>query len=191
MTAFIPRPNTPEAAPSVLIVLDVDGVLNQLMPETRDGDEGEWVTRRDGHSFRIRADVAVVEALDEQLKREGVGFGWLTTWDADVDLLIEGPFQGRLAGGYIVAARPNEIFIASDWKLRALLDHLDELGHPAYVWADDDAVKEAVLFRPAFASATGRGGGVRLLLSTEKEMGLTLKDVGQIREFIDCAVSGP
>lgn len=175
------------AAPmkQVFVILDVDGVLNQLVTPQGEGPGWHWVERRSGKGYWIHVDREIIKALDEQLLRPGVSLGWLTTWDIDVDRLIAGPFEGRLSGGHVIAARPDDIFVPIDWKLRALLIHLDELGNPPYAWADDDAVNEALLFRPSFADGTGRGGGERLLLPTDKEVGLTLDDVDQLREFID------
>lgn len=181
MTALVQRPNAPLAARHVLVVLDVDGVLNQLPGRADLQGRGEWVSRRDGSRFLIRVDAQVVRALDEQVQRPGVNLGWLTTWDVDVKQLIIGPFGGQLSGGYVIAARPDGIFIPSDWKLRALLLHLEDLGNPPYAWADDEAIAEALLFRPSFASAKGQ----RLLLNTDPTTGLTLTDVDKLRHFVD------
>ena len=87
-----------------------------------------------------------------------------------------------LSGGYVIAERLNDIFVPMDWKLRALLDHLEALGHPSYVWADDDAVSAALLLRPTFASCLH---SERLLLATEREIGMTLGDVSQTQRFLD------
>jgi hypothetical protein len=158
-----------DSLPTVLIALDVDGVLNRI-PESRVAPvDAVWIVRRNGEGYWIDA---------PQL-------GWLTTWGDDVDLLVEGAFAGLLAGGNVIASRPDEIFVPIDWKLRALLEHLDQIGNPSYVWADDDAVAEALLFRPSFADSSGRGGGPRLLIDTAPQTGLTMSDVDRIRAFID------
>jgi hypothetical protein len=167
----------------VLIVLDVDGVLNRL-PADQD-ERATHVTRSDGRSFPIRVDRAVIAALDEQVRRPGVRLGWLTTWGKDVDRLVSDAFNGMLSDGYVIAERPDEIFVAMDWKLRALLLHLEEQGYPPYVWADDDAVNAALLFRPAFKMEMARE---RLLFDTDAERGLTLSDVEKIRQFLDLAL---
>jgi hypothetical protein len=174
-----------DSLPTVLIALDVDGVLNRI-PESRVAPvDAVWIVRRNGEGYWIDAPHDVLKALDGQLRRPGVQLGWLTTWGDDVDLLVEGAFAGLLAGGNVIASRPDEIFVPIDWKLRALLEHLDQIGNPSYVWADDDAVAEALLFRPSFADSSGRGGGPRLLIDTAPQTGLTMSDVDRIRAFID------
>ncbi|MBC7763530.1 MAG: hypothetical protein H7201_17430 [Candidatus Saccharibacteria bacterium] len=184
MTASTAHSDTAEPAAVVLIVLDVDGVLNRL-PANQD-EPAVPVTRRDGRSFPIRVDRAVIAALDEQVQRPGVRLGWLTTWGEDLDRLVIDAFNEMLSGGYVIAERPDEIFVPMDRKLRALLVHLEELGNPPYVWADDDAVNAALLFRPTFAIDTA---GKRLLFDTDPEAGLTLEQVAAIETFIDLALS--
>jgi hypothetical protein len=164
----------------VLIILDVDGVLNR-MPEDQD-EPATQVSRSDGRSFPIRADLAVIAALDEQVRRPGVRLCWLSTWGKDVDRVVSHAFNGMLSGGHVIAERPDGKFVPMDWKLRALLLHLEEHGHPPFVWADDDAVIAAALFRPEFKLETA---GERLLFDTDPETGLTLADVEEIRQFLD------
>lgn len=176
---------SPSAQPSVLVVLDVDGVLNRILTGDEPPVRAAWVTRRNGYGYWIDSDPEVITALDRELRRPGVRLGWLTSWGDDVDLLVANAFGGLLAGGYVIATRPDEIFVAIDWKLRALLVHLEALGNPPYVWADDDAVAEALLFRPAFADSSGQGGQPRLLIDTDRHEGLTMTEVDAIREFID------
>ena len=175
----------PGPTPVVLIVLDVDGVLNRL-PDDRT-EPAVMVQRSDGRSFPIRVDPAVIAALDDLVQRPGVSLGWLTTWGDDVSKLVPDAFGGKLGGGYVIAERPDDIFVPIDWKLRALLIHLEELGNPPYVWADDDAVNAALLLRPTFAIDTATK---RLLIDTAPEMGMTLEHVAAIESFIDKALSG-
>jgi hypothetical protein len=187
-----PRPTGPDPDLKVLVAMDVDGVLNTYLPGEPVADRilrpGRWVPRGGRDSFYIQWNADVLQALDEQVHRPGVQLGWLTTWAADLVPLVHVGFEGRLSGGHIIAPRPEGTFVAEDWKHRALLDDLDLLGNPAYVWADDDAVRLAMMTRPAFADSTGRGGGNRLLLPVAPEQGITLEDVDRIREFIDARV---
>ena len=168
--------------PEVWIVLDVDGVLNRL-PGQQD-TPSLLVTRRDGKNFPIRVDLAVMAALNELVQPPGVRLGWLTTWGSDVDHLFADAFDGMLASGQVVTERPDEIFVPMDWKLRALLIHLEHRAHPRYVYADDDAVNAALLFNP---ESTGDSAKERLLFDPDPTIGLTVANVRQVQEFMDRA----
>lgn len=189
MSILSPRPTAPDPDLAVLVALDVDGVLNTFIPGQPAAERilhpGRWVNRHGRDPLHIHFDSEIIDALEEQLARPGVRLGWLTTWAVDIEQLVTEAFDGRLSGGYVIAARPETLFVAEDWKHRALLDHLDEIGDPAYVWADDDAVELALMTRPAFADSSGRGGGHRLLIKTDPEVGISWADIANIREFID------
>ncbi|TIH32283.1 hypothetical protein D4765_15695 [Subtercola vilae] len=139
------------------------------------------VLRESRGTFPIHVDLEVVRALDELVQRPNVALAWLTTWGRDVDLFIEGPLRGLLSGGYVIERTHP---YASDWKLRALIEHQVELGRPAYVWVDDVAIGEARLLRPDFIRGPVPAGG-RLLIETNPTVGLTLDQVDEIRRFID------
>ncbi|WP_431220357.1 HAD domain-containing protein [Leifsonia xyli] len=189
MRTLIPSPTSPDPEIRVLVVLDVDGVLNTFISgepaAKRVLRPGRWVPRGGREPLYIQFDTEIIDALDEQVHRPGVQLAWLTTWAVDLQSLISVAFDDRLSGGFMMAARPDTIFVPEDWKHRALLDSLDLMENPAYVWADDDAVRLAMMTRPAFADSSGRGGGNRLLIPTDPEHGLTFEDIDRIRDFID------
>lgn len=115
---IIPRPTEPDDRIRVLVVLDVDGVVNTFIPgepaEQRILRPGRWVPRGGHEPLYIQFDAEVVDALDEQVQRSGVQLAWLTTWAPDLLPLISVAFDGRLSGGYVIAARPDGVFVAED-----------------------------------------------------------------------------
>lgn len=180
MTPFVDRPDAPMPS-TVLFILDVDGVLNKL--PTHQNSPSTPVTDRHGRTYPMRIiDIEILDALEKITMRPNVSLAWLTTWGKDVQLLVDGLFQGRLDHGHILAERPDQIFVASDWKLRALLLHLETLHNPPIIWADDDAINAALMLRPDFAKRTDMK---RLLLDPNPEVGLTLRDIEEIGEFLD------
>jgi hypothetical protein len=178
------RPTSPSPDLRMLVVLDVDGVLNTFVPGELAADRelrhGYWVTPEGRDPIHIQTNAEIIAALDEQLRRPGVQLGWLTTWAGDLEALITEAFRGRLAGGYVIAGRPEGTYVPEDWKHRALLEHLDEIGKPAYIWADDDAVALSLMTQPEYAAATND----RLLIDATPTTGITVDEVQQIADFI-------
>lgn len=113
-----------------------------------------------------------------------MSLGWLTSWGRGVDAIIDELFAGKyLASGYVIGERLSSRYVAGSWKMDALISHLDEIGNPAYAWADDDAVDLALLDRQFLNGHLA--GEPRLLLSPRPDVGLTLEHLAQIETFID------
>ena len=174
-----PRPTAPDGT-HVLVVLDFDGVLNRLPELFEPVRPGRQPVRGpDGRKFSVDVDLVVVQALDEQVRRPGVSLAWLTSWGRAIDNVIDEVLGGKyLIGGYVLAERLASRFVAGSWKMDALVSHIDEVGDPAFVWADDNAVRLAMGDRDFANGVIGREP--RLLLSTASSFGLTLEDVEAI-----------
>jgi hypothetical protein len=179
----------------LFVVMDVDGVLNRIPAAEEDfsldqePDFGNAVVMDErGIEFLIRPNLAVVHELDELVHQPGVQLCWLTTWGTAIDRLVERAFGGKLDGGTVIASRPQAEFVPIEWKLEALLAFLEEHGGLPYVWADDDAIAEALGYRMDFRSGEG-GGADRLLIAPDGHEGLSLDDIELVREFVQRVLS--
>lgn len=167
----------------VWIVLDVDGVINRLSsPEERGPAARQVWSDRDQCSWWIDPDLEVLGRIDMLVRRPRVRLAWLTTWGHSVHAITD--HFHVLKGGRVLAERPTQRFVPADWKLTALLTFLEERENPPYVWADDDAVPDALTYRAQFK--LGRAGGEeRLLLGPDPCAGLTCSDVTSMESFVD------
>jgi hypothetical protein len=171
-----------------LLALDVDGVLNvfddpDLAPPA--GLSSRLVRTAHGAKYRIDFDDIVIDALDELVASGRVGLGWLTTWGPNARALVEKAFDGRLAGGFVLAKQPPRYrgAIPATWKHVALRTHL--AAHPRpYAWVDDEAIAMAGL-TPGADDASAFPASPGLLIATDPAVGLTFNDVTRIAAHLD------
>jgi hypothetical protein len=135
--------SSPREAP--ILLLDVDGVLNALLPE----GPGRWA-QGIFNGYVIAWDPTITARLRGLHENGRVEIQWLTTWGEDADRLLAEPmglprglrtrarelaaptgFAGRLGGE------------SSWWKLAAAREAAEEEPGRRIVWIDDDLAEQA------------------------------------------------
>ncbi|MFF7292035.1 hypothetical protein ACFY9N_05810 [Microbacterium sp. NPDC008134] len=181
--------------PRIVIALDIDGVLSRQIDDVElqhapddyaDVSFGAaWVDDHQGTTRLLHTAPAVTVELDEIVQPTGVQLLWVTAAPRFVPRAVELAFGGRLADGVVLVDEHGQ----SNWKMVVLLDYLESVGSPAFVWADNSAIEFAFRVSPAF-----RGGDIgprqRLLISPDPAIGLTLDDVEVIRDFVQGVLGG-
>lgn len=156
------------------ILLDVDGVLNALLPVNATPPQtwSDWhISRAEG--FRMCTSKAMARSITDLGEVH-----WLTTWNEDnLANAIISPLVG--IGPFPVAARPSDRLVFGDemWKPRAA--EVFSKQHARVVWIDDDA---------RHLWAEWKGGAAfpsnMLVVSPNPDTGLTPDEIEQIKGWI-------
>ncbi|MDY7529230.1 MULTISPECIES: hypothetical protein [unclassified Cryobacterium] len=143
----------------ILCALDIDGVLNTIdveqwernrrtgqsfekaMPPVVDGFERRHVRTAHGDKYWVDIDPKVIDALDKFISANNIELGWLTTWGPNVLAFIEQALDGKLAGGFVLAKKPERRrgAVPAEWKRAALRARIESTGQP-WIWADDEEI---------------------------------------------------
>jgi hypothetical protein len=137
--------NAPAEGRPPVLLLDVDGVLNALLPEVPDG----W-KRGSFNGFPFSWDPTITARLREWHESGRVEIHWLTTWSKDADRLLAEPMglprglrthsRDRVApSGFTgrVGARSGW------WKLAFAREVAEAEPGRRIVWIDDDLTDQA------------------------------------------------
>ena len=129
-------------------------------------------------------DPAIVDAVHNLVTENDVAIGWLTTWGPNSKAFVEQAFDGKLAGGYVLAKIPARYrgAVPANWKFAGLKARLAVTGQ-RFVWVDDEVIDMEVAGNPNF-TATDVSATEGLLMRTKSEIGLTMLQVEFIREFV-------
>lgn len=169
------------------LYLDVDGTVSAGFAENAWGEQREF---RIGAEFagsfgwsKITFAPALVVALDAIVSEFGVEIVWLTTHSENRDVIRKiVPKLGGLRGGRVLPYVSYEENF--HWKRDALLVDLDRVPAP-FIWADDSDVPG---YRRDVLKATQ--GLPSLLLAPESNLGLTVRHLNQMRDFLTSLISG-
>ncbi|MEB0014907.1 hypothetical protein QN416_25240, partial [Glaciimonas sp. Cout2] len=79
--------------------------------------------------------------LDKFISANNIELGWLTTWGPNVLAFIEQALDGKLAGGFVLAKKPERRrgAVPAEWKRAALRARIESTGQP-WIWADDEEI---------------------------------------------------
>lgn len=177
-----------KAVDEVHILLDVDGVINQI--RWKSPSRSGWPTQKKyrhvfGHhdgsaldgsteSYVIRYSPDLVQALNDLALLPRVRFFWLTTWLHEAPLGLA-PRIGLSGRNWPVLGKeahdhPTE---PGWWKAVAARQHRAENPRVRIVWLDDD-----LALNPA-------SGFQLLAIAPDRETGLTPQHISEIRAWIE------
>lgn len=167
---------------SCILLLDVDGVLNQL--DNRTAPEHCSVRTMHGTKYPINFDPAIISALDQTIQDFSIEVAWLTTWGPNVETLLDQALDGQLSGGYVLEKMPKGRHgaVPADWKLNAIIQNVTPLN-TRWAWADDEAIDVATRSSPGFSDGSLTGTAPRLLLPCSPSKGITFQQVEQLAAF--------
>lgn len=164
-------------APNIAVILDVDGVVSPVHPDTLPwGDEV-----RVGDVFGpVLVSPTLVARLDALHRHPGVECWWLTSWTSTMRARMD-LFPGRDWG--VVAEGGDFPGSHGWWKLECLAEWLSARSLTSLAWADDDL-------------RGGRCGAVHRVLSVagvdqvlltrpRTAVGLTPEHVSRIEHWVD------
>ena len=171
---FLIDPPGPDAVVRGIVCLDFDGVLNKIGPSRR--DRLPQVVK-DDRSWGIDLDADILARLDAVIQRPGIWLAWITTWSSQISL-VRPLFNGRLEGGFVVAERPQGLYIDLGWKEQAVLRLAEQVPDAKLAWIDDTAVPKS--FRSGSAT---RKLPDALLIAPGSFKGLQMKEIAAIEEF--------
>lgn len=178
---------------SVLVVVDVDGVVTPVHGTTRWADD---VTA--GHLFGdVHVSPALVGHLDTLAAVPGVSCLWLTDWSPDLRARMD-PFPGRTWPALTRDAAPPGA--RGWWKLTALeewlTDRLEEAGpgggkdiFRSVAWLDDDLRSGSRA--AACRRRLGALGVDALLVAPHTNVGITPEEMSVLGEWVSARVAKP
>lgn len=169
-------PPEPGADVRGLVCLDFDGVLNRISIDHR--DKLPHVTK-DGRSWGIDLDTALLARLDEIVQHPRIWLAWVTTWGSQISL-VRPLLNGHLAGGFVAAELPPGFYVDIGWKEKTVFRLAEQFPDAKLVWIDDTAVTES--FR--YGSATRRLPGA-LLISPDPNTGIQASEIAAIEAFFE------
>ena len=184
----------------ILLALDIDGVLNTIdveqwernrrtgqsfekaMPPVADGFARRHVRTAHGDKYWVDIDPAVIDALDAFITANNIELGWLTTWGPNARAFIEQALDGKRAGGFVLAKKPERHrgAVPAEWKRTALRARIESTGQP-WIWADDEEIAIGRTWSdfdqdPIFAVPN-------LMFEPAPTAGLTMDDVAAMERF--------
>jgi hypothetical protein len=172
---------------SVIVAVDIDGVVNALALDPAGHDHFARWDRRTVLGFRLTVAGEVVEWM-RSLEERGGRFHWATTWTPNRHLL-EDVFG--LPGHAPIAADPDapvpQAPVGVSWKGAQIADLVRREPAPL-VWMDDDAITPATA---AHVDEVIRELDLPGLALTPSPLtGLTPDDLARIDDFLDTVQGG-
>ncbi len=166
-----------------LIVSDFDGVLNKYNEES--GPVRKIVRTMHGAKYWINYDPIIVEEMNKTISETNSELGWLTTWGPNIKTVIEQAFEGKLAGGYVLAKTPKRVrgAIPANWKYIALQERIKQTKQK-WVWMDDEAIEMSFLKAELTGTLHLIDGVEGLLLPTNPTEGISLQQIQIIKDYL-------
>ncbi len=168
-------------APPPVLLLDVDGVLNAVHPDLREG----W-RRGTFNGYVLSWDPTVTARLREWHESGRVELQWLTTWTEKADQLLAEPMG--LPRGLRTHSRPDVLptgFIGERrgipgwWKLAAARAVAEAEPGRRIVWIDDDLAEQAADTREWLA-----GNAQVLVVAPDLVAGLTHAELDRVEAWL-------
>lgn len=169
------------------LYLDVDGVLNADFARANWSDTKKFKA----NVYPMTVSMELVEQLTNLVAKYDLELVWLTTWNADNDVLtyVVPQLEGFLTGGRILST-PGVLepigwssqvgwSNGENWKVEALL--LDQKENPSdFVWIDD---WEVPIHREGVQMLLGETRNM-FLLGPNAEYGVTPTQVADLDNFL-------